>query len=219
MATLSDFTIAAPRPLPVIILADVSGSMSEHGKIDSLNQSISEMVKAFGTEARDRAEIQVAVITFGGGGARIHSNLASAAEFNWVPVAAAGGTPLGAAIGLATAMIEDRQVVSTRSYRPAIVLVSDGQPTDEWKEPLKCLLAAERASRADRFALGIGPDADRGMLSLFLGDPSKGVLQASDARQVQAFFRWVTMSVTARSRSTTPNASISSLLPDLSDDF
>ena len=46
MTTLSDFTIATPRPLPVIVLADISGSMSENGKIDSLNQALEEMIKS-----------------------------------------------------------------------------------------------------------------------------------------------------------------------------
>ena len=37
MATLKDFTVTKPRPLPVILLADVSGSMASEGKIDALN--------------------------------------------------------------------------------------------------------------------------------------------------------------------------------------
>lgn len=34
MNQLKDFTIAEARPLPVVILADVSGSMSVDGKIE-----------------------------------------------------------------------------------------------------------------------------------------------------------------------------------------
>jgi len=218
MTTLSDFTIATPRPLPVIVLADISGSMSENGKIDSLNHALDEMIKSFATEAQDRAEIQVSVITFGKAGAQIHSELTPASKAAWSPMQADGGTPLGAAISLATSLVEDRQRIPGRAYRPAIVLVSDGQPTDEWKEPVKRLLASERGSRADRFALAIGDDADKAMLGAFLGDPAKAVLQASDARQVQTFFRWVTMSVTSRSRSATPNAAPIQPPPDLARD-
>jgi uncharacterized protein YegL len=89
-----------------------------------------------------------------------------------------------------------------------IVLVSDGQPNDEWEKPLAALLASNRGSRADRFALAIGEDADPAMLARFVNDPSRPVLRTSDARQVIKFFRWVTMSVTARSRSATPNAAV-----------
>lgn len=215
---LADFTIAKPRPLPVIVLADVSGSMSEMGKIDALNAAITEMVKAFAGEQQERAEIQVAVITFGQGGASLRCPLTAAKSVAWSPAVAAGDTPLGAAIELAAGLVEDRVAIPPRAYRPAIVLVSDGQPTDDWKASLSKLLASERAAKADRFALAIGPDADRGVLATFLGDASRPVLQTTDARQVLKFFRWVTMSVTARSKSATPNAHLPPLLPDLSDD-
>jgi uncharacterized protein YegL len=64
--TLKKFVANKPRTLPVIILADTSGSMFVDGKIDSLNQSLKDMIKSFAQEGRNRAEINVAVITFGG---------------------------------------------------------------------------------------------------------------------------------------------------------
>ena len=48
------FVAAKQRPLPVIIIADVSGSMNEDGKIDVLNDSIAEMYRAFATEDHGR---------------------------------------------------------------------------------------------------------------------------------------------------------------------
>lgn len=206
MSQLSDFTIAAPRPLPVLILADVSGSMSEHGKIDSLNQAMSEMFAAFAAESQESAQIQIAVVTFGGESAQLHTPLADARSVQWTPMRAAGRTPMGGAIRLATSLIEDRGTVPGRAYRPVIVLASDGAPTDDWQKPVDELLRAERGKRADRFALAIGDDADKAMLAVFVNDPSRPVLAAGDARQIQKFFKWVTMSVTARSRSATPNA-------------
>jgi len=225
MTQMSDFTLATARPLPVIVLADVSGSMSEHGKIDSLNRAITEMITSFAAERAERAEIQVAVITFGAGGARIHTELTSAGKTVWNPMRADGPTPLGDAVEVATRLVEDRQRIPGRAYRPALVLVSDGHPTDangrasdNWKLPVQRLLESERGGRADRFALAIGDDADEAMLSAFLADPAKSVLRASEAGQIQAFFRWVTMSVTARSRSATPNALLLPPPPDLEAD-
>lgn len=62
-----------PRPLPVIVLADVSGSMSEDGKIDILNNALKSMILSFGAESKLlRAEIQVGLITFGGEVAKEH---------------------------------------------------------------------------------------------------------------------------------------------------
>jgi len=202
---LKDFTIATARPLPVIVLADVSGSMSANGKIDALNDAIQSMIESFATEDHSRAEIHVAVIVFGKGDARLHQSLLPATQINWERVGAAGNTPMGAAFDLVVKMVEDHEQIPSRAYRPTVVLVSDGQPTDEWREPLRRLLASDRASKASRFVLGIGDDADPAMLAEFLADPSARVYSAHEARQIKNFFRWVTMSVTQRTRSMNPN--------------
>ena len=77
MSSLKKFAVATPRPLPVIVLADVSGSMNEEGKIEALNMAIKEMVATFSKESRLRAEIQVGLITFGGT-AQMHLPLVAA---------------------------------------------------------------------------------------------------------------------------------------------
>ena len=63
---MQQFAAATARPLPVIILADISGSMSVDGKIDALNAALKDMLHTFAQESRLNAEIQVAIITFGG---------------------------------------------------------------------------------------------------------------------------------------------------------
>ena len=47
MNTLKKFAVAKARALPVIILADTSGSMSVDGKIAALNEAIKNMVSTF----------------------------------------------------------------------------------------------------------------------------------------------------------------------------
>ena len=206
MSKLKDFVITTPRPLPVILLADVSGSMATNGKIDALNDAIQAMLESFSDEDSSRAEIHVSVIIFGKGGARIHQSLLPAAQIKWDRVTAAGNTPMGAAFELVLNMVEDYDQVPSRAYRPTVVLVSDGQPTDEWREPLQRLLASDRAAKASRFVLGIGDDADPAMLAEFLSDSAARVYSAHEARQIKNFFRWVTMSVTQRTRSVNPNS-------------
>ena len=44
------------RPLPVIILADVSGSMSENGKLDSLKHALNDMIASFKNAASSTLE-------------------------------------------------------------------------------------------------------------------------------------------------------------------
>ena len=216
MPSLKEFTVSSARPLPVVLLADVSGSMAADGKIDVLNGAVAEMQAAFAEEEDGRAEIHLAVVTFGGT-ATLHVPLISANDVRWSPMQANGRTPLGAAMDIATDLIEDRDRVPSRAYRPTIVLVSDGLPNDEWEGPLQRLLTSERAAKAERFALGIGADADCDMLRRFLDDPEGRVFEAHEGREIRKFFRWVTMSVTSRSRSTAPNRTADVDPPDLDD--
>ena len=50
MSRLKEFTTQTARPLPVILLADVSGSMGVDGKIQALNHAVREMIEAFEPE-------------------------------------------------------------------------------------------------------------------------------------------------------------------------
>lgn len=204
MNSLKDFVVSKPRPLPVILLADVSGSMAAEGKIDAMNQSVKEMVATFADEDDLRAEIHVCVITFGGE-AKTLISLQPASTVEWTDMTASGYTPLGGAMKIAADLVDDREQIPSRSYRPTIILVSDGMPNDEWESSLKRLTTEGRASKADRIALAIGSDADEEMLKHFLNDPEKRVYYAEDARRIKDFFQFVTMSVTKRSRSANPN--------------
>ena len=216
MSELKDFTVNKPRPLPVILLADVSGSMDTAGKIDALNSAVAEMQTVFAEEDDGRAEIHLAIVTFGGKAA-IHVQLTPAGDVQWSPMQASGMTPLGAALDIVTDLIEDRERVPSRAYRPTVVLVSDGLPNDEWQGPLKRMLDSERVAKAQRFALGIGADADHQMLRTFLDDPDGRVFEAHEAREIRKFFQWVTMSVTSRSRSGQPNQTVTVDPLDLDD--
>ena len=162
------------------------------------------MVSTFADEDDLRAEIHLCVITFGGE-AKALIPLQPAAAVEWIDMAAGGHTPLGGAMTIAADIIDDREQIPSRSYRPTIILVSDGMPNDAWEPSLKRLTTEGRAAKADRIALAIGSDADEGMLKRFLNDPEKRVYYAEDARRIKEFFQFVTMSVTQRSRSANPN--------------
>jgi len=203
---MKDFTIAKARPLPVIVLADASGSMSENGKIEALNQALIDMVRTFATESRVKAEIQVGLITFGGSKAELFVPLAPAHKISGTAaIPASGATPLGQALALATCLLEDKDLIPSRAYRPVLVLVSDGLPTDEWESALAGLDGSERASKATRFAMAIGDDADEAMLKRFVNDRETPVFKGHQARDIHRFFRAVTMSVAARTISANPD--------------
>ncbi len=201
---LREISTSRPRPLPVIVLADVSGSMSVNGKIQALDGAMRAMIESFSAEDDLRAEIHLAVITFGGN-AEVHLEPTPAGAAQWSSIVARGGTPLGAALDLAREMIEDRDRIPSRAFRPVLVLVSDGLPTDAWESPLQALLASDRGAKADRLAMAIGADADEAMLKAFVADPEMPVVRADQAPQIRDFFEFVTMTVQSRSRSARPD--------------
>ncbi|MFP4698640.1 MAG: vWA domain-containing protein [Eubacteriales bacterium] len=201
---LNEFVRQDARPLPVILLLDVSGSMAGE-KIAALNQSVKEMISTFANEESTQAEIHVSVITFGGD-ADLHTELMPAREIKWVDMEARGMTPLGGALDIASDIIEDKKQIPSRSYRPTVVLVSDGMPNDRgWEKKLDNFTNNGRTEKCDRWVLSIGADADESMLAKFLDNGEKSVLHAEDARDIVRFFRFITMSTTTRSNSADPN--------------
>ena len=96
---LQQFTATSARPLPVIILADTSGSMGVDGKIQALNLALNNMLNSFKQESRIKAEIQVSIVTFSGETANIYMPLKPVSDINQeIALGASGGTPLGDAI-------------------------------------------------------------------------------------------------------------------------
>ncbi len=211
---LNSYVAREPRALPIFVLADASGSM--HGeKINELNLALREMLNALNNVDELRGKFQLSVIAFGSD-VTVMQPLSDIDGLTLSELTALGNTPMGEAFEIVKNMIEDRNIVSSRSYAPTIVLISDGIPTDcsedifksknytGW-EPLNNLHSGERSSKCQRLALGIGADADYGMLKMFINNPEIPVIKANDATGITKFFRWVTMSTVARMNSVNPN--------------
>lgn len=192
------------KVLPVILMLDVSGSMSGT-PIDTLNDSVKKMLATFSKDDSANAEIQIAIVTFGGtAGQKLP--LTNAGNVSWTDMTASGGTPLGSAISIVSDMVENKDVIPSNAFRPAIILVSDGIPTDNWRTNFESFLNAPRSSKCHRLALGInmtqGDDAHQ-MLSDFVSAGEKVFL--GDASEIVKFFKYVTMSVATRTKSVNPN--------------
>lgn len=197
------FTTPIAKPLPVVLLLDVSSSMSGY-KIENLNKAVEDMLDTFAHEEKMETEILVSVITFGNQ-VELYVPYTKASQVRWQALQANGMTPMGTALQMAKAMIEDKETTPSRAYRPTVVLVSDGQPNDSWERPLKDFISEGRSSKCDRMAMAIGRDADKTVLKRFIEGTLHDLFYAENAEQLHEFFQRVTMSVTVRTRSKNPN--------------
>lgn len=236
------FTIQKAKPLPVFLLLDVSGSMAEvvdpenvrrtgqtmvsdgktwdlveggTSKIQILNEAVRKMIESFATEERMEAEFLLSIIVFGDSATQ-HLPPTPASSVKWTDMTADGCTTMGAAFSLAKGLIEDKKIVPSRAYRPTVVLVSDGEPTDDWKQTLESLIAEGRSSKCFFMTMGIGAHPGMQVLERFISQTPvlaevnetaipNTVFRATDAERIHEFFRKVTMSVSMRSKSQNPN--------------
>ena len=198
-----EFAIGSAKPLPVYLLLDVSGSMRGE-KINNLNKATYDMISSMADEEKMEVEILISIITFGSN-INVHLPATSASHVKWKDLTAYGETKMGGALKKAKEMIEDKEITPSRSYRPTIVLVSDGRPGDVWEEPLNDLAKTGRSQKCDRMAIAIGQDADENVLKQFIDGTEHDLFYANNAMQLHEFFRYVTMSVTTRTRSQDPN--------------
>ena len=223
MENLNDLIIQKARPLPVVILADISGSMASDNKIGILNNAMREMIDSLKDENSLRAEIYFSIITFGGDSAQVHQKFTKSSEIVWKDLTAGGRTPMGDAFKMSKLLLENKEIIPSRSFAPTLVLLSDGIPTDAWDTPLNEMLSSPRASKAFRIAMSIGAgDEGREVLNKFLGDTDLDVFEASQARDIKKFFKFVTMSVSQRVKSVNPNETVSVSFEDVDsnlDDF
>jgi uncharacterized protein YegL len=162
-----------------------------HGeKIGTVNHAVQdtipEMVDA--ADSNPYAQLLVRTLKFATGAEWITPEPAKIDEFSWVDLAADGVTDLGAAFKLLAAELTIPPM-SERALPPVIVLLSDGQPTDDYKTELDALSALPWGRKSVRIAVAIGRDADLGVLEEFTGNADL-VLQAKNREMLVRMIKW-----------------------------
>jgi len=167
-----------------VLLLDTSGSMGEpvaatgsnlvhtyqaDGRYDEAPatttipiQRVNEAIRAFqadlSSDSLAMQRVEVSVITYGGG-VRTLCPFVSASEFLPPTLAADGDTPMGAAILQAIDAVTARKSWYKQNglhyYRPWIVCVTDGRPTDTWQLAAQRVREGEKRKEFAFFAFGV----------------------------------------------------------------
>jgi uncharacterized protein YegL len=144
---------------PLALLLDISGSM-EGKPIEALNEGLVKLTKFLAEDPIVRNRVELAVITFGGKVIN-RTGFQRVEDFKPVAYEADGGTPMGEAILTGLKLIEDRKEMykaqGTEYFRPVMLAITDGKPTDEGKfaEAVNALREAETKQKVDFYAVGV----------------------------------------------------------------
>ncbi len=202
------------RVMPLIFLVDTSGSMSG-AKIASLNTAVREALNDVGEISHNNsdAQIKVAALEFSSGVNWMYPQPIDSESFVWQDLEAAGLTCFGEAlIELNNKLSKSHGFMAepTGSRAPAIILLSDGEPTDEYKYALEKIKGNPWFKVAVKVAIAIGDDADTNVLSEFTGN-IESVITVHTVDQLKKIIH--TVSVTA-SQVASQSASVGTTLPE-----
>jgi len=186
----------ATRPLHFIWIADSSGSMATDGKIQALNYAIRNAVPDMQKVADENpnAEVLVRAIEFSSGAQWHVSQPTPVADFEWTDLSADGVTDMGKALSMVADQLKIPPM-SERALPPVLVLISDGQPTDDFESGLEALMDQPWGKKAVRIAIAIGEDADHDVLQKFIGHAELKPLQANNSESLVKYIKWVSTAV------------------------
>lgn len=181
----------ASRPLHFVFLCDCSGSMLAHGKIAALNAAIREAIPKMQSIAKENvhAQIWIRAVKFADKAEWHVGTPVKIEDFTWTDLTADGLTAMGGALELAAEQLKV-SVMSERGLPPVLVLVSDGEPTDDFRAGLRKLLDEPWGRKSVRVAIAVGEQANLKVLEDFIASPEIKPLVAKDADQLHGYIKW-----------------------------
>ena len=193
MPLLDDVVSVPRRTMTLFFVIDTSGSM-EGNKIGAVNDAVVNVLPMLEeiSQTNPDAEIKVAALEFSSGTKWLYTEPKLASEFVWQDVRASGLTSLGGAcIELNNKLSRNGYMqAASGSFAPAIILLSDGGPTDDFQSGLAKLKTNNWFKAAIKVAIAIGDDADKDVLKEFTGS-SEAVFTVHNIEALKQIIRVV----------------------------
>ncbi|MDR2783644.1 MAG: VWA domain-containing protein [Treponema sp.] len=194
--SLTDKVEIPRRTMVLFFVIDTSGSM-DGKKIGAVNTAIDEVIPAL-KELSDEnadAQIKIAAMEFSNGAQWITANgPVEADQFYWNYLEAGGVTDFGAACRALNEKLSTKGFMreATGSFAPAIFLMSDGDPTDDWQSGLNILKQNNWFKAGVKVAVAIGDDVNKEVLKAFTGT-MEAVLENRNAAMLKKMIKFVSV--------------------------
>ncbi|WP_202907666.1 vWA domain-containing protein [Rhodopseudomonas palustris] len=185
------------RRLPVYLVVDTSGSMSGE-PIEAVKNGIHSLLTSLRHDPYALETVHISVITFDSD-ARQLAPLTEIMQFQAPDFMASGSTQLGAALRLLSERIErevERGSAERKGdWKPLVFIMTDGIPTDDWRPECGRFKTIKTGIVV---ACAAGPNADTAVLK----EITENVVQldTADTKTIEAFFKWVSSSVSVGSQ-------------------
>ena len=221
MAGLTDDFEIPRKTLVLFFLIDTSGSM-EGEKIGAVNVAIQNAIPDIKDVAEENADaqIKIAALKFSDFVEWLTPDGPVDVEhFYWNFVGVEMLTAFGAACRALNEKLSTKAFMAeaTGCFAPVIILLTDGQPSDEWTRPLADLKQNRWFKLAIKVALAIGDDADKNVLKQFTGNPET-VIEVKNQAKLKALIRFVSVRA-SEIASKSSNAGAATTDDDKQDDF
>lgn len=197
---LLDEVVAPPRrKMTLFLLVDTSGSMAGD-KIAQVNDAIENvlpMVQEISDNNAD-SDIEIAILKFSNSAEWLYEEPKSVSEFIWPGISASGMTAFGDACkALLSKLNKESGFMSSKSgyLQPAIILLSDGGPTQPYRDQLENLKNNRYFQHAIKIAIAIGNDADKNVLCEFTGS-SEAIITVHTLESLKEMIKLVIVSST-----------------------
>ena len=185
------------RRLPVYLLIDTSGSMSGE-PIEAAKNGVQVLVSTLRQDPYALETAFLSVITFDSTAKQV-SPLTELATFQPPNLVATGTTALGDALKLLAQKIGSEVITTTAEvkgdWKPLIFIMTDGEPTDDWKKGADAL---QKVKTGIIVACAAGPNANTSILKQITNIVVQ--LDTTDSATIKAFFKWVSASISTGSQ-------------------
>ena len=171
MGMFDDIDGIVKRQMVLFFVVDTSGSM-QGTKIGAVNTAIREVLPELKDAGGSDVDLKVACLTFSSDCKWMYSTPIASDSFQWNNVDADGVTDFGSACRELSEKLSKNGFLKapSGSVAPAIFLMSDGEPTDDFESGLNLLQQNNWFKHAIKVAVAIGDDANKDVLAKFTGN-------------------------------------------------